>query len=67
VLWQKAAIENGQLKIVESKEVDQRSLTSDCWPIQIEGIKACTECEFLGTKDCGGKRIRKQILKGSNK
>jgi len=51
-----------------SKEVDQKTLTSDCWLIQIEGIKACDSCECMNHKtgkekrSCGGKNIRKSLL-----
>lgn len=50
------------------KVVDQSTLTSDCWLIQIEGIGACNRCSCFNKrtgkpkKDCGGKRIREAIL-----
>jgi hypothetical protein len=62
MLWQKAVLENGVLKVVSSQEVDQSKLTADCWSIQVEGLKACEKCEYLGKRNCGGKNIRKQLL-----
>lgn len=44
--------------------VKQRELTSDCWLIQIQGIEACKECDYWGTRDCDGKKILAQIAIG---
>jgi len=52
--YQKANIENGRIEVTESIEVDQNSLTSDCWLVQIQGLKACANCEFRNTPECGG-------------
>jgi hypothetical protein len=54
MIYGKGNIVNGQFVITEQKEIDQSTLTSDCWMIQFKGISACTECEFKNTKDCGG-------------
>jgi hypothetical protein len=63
MLWQKGEVKNGQLTITESKVVDQTSLTADCWPVQIEGLKACETCRYLGKpRLCGGKAIRAKLL-----
>ncbi len=62
MLYQKAKIENGQVIITESKEIKQSELTSDCWPIQFNGLSACKTCEFVNTAECGGQTIRKQLL-----
>ena len=62
MLWEKGEVKNGQLTITESKVVDQSSLTSDCWPVQIEGLKACETCKLLGKRNCGGKAIRAKLL-----
>jgi hypothetical protein len=62
MLLQKAKLENGQLVITESKEIDQGKLTSDCWLIQINGLAACKGCEYLNKRHCGGKAIRKALL-----
>jgi hypothetical protein len=59
MLYEKATVENGQVKILESKEIDQSSLTSDCWLIQFEGAKACEKCEYKNKRSlCGGMRVR---------
>lgn len=63
MIYSKAKIVNGQMVITDSKEIDQSTLTSECWSIQLEGLKACERCEFLNTKDCGGKAIRKRLSK----
>ena len=65
MLYQKAKIENNRLVITESKKIDQSKLTSDCWPIQINGLSACEMCKFLDTADCGGQAIRKRLLRGT--
>jgi len=54
MLYQKLEFKNGKIVVTESKEVDQRSLTSDCWLIQFSGLKACESCELKNTDDCGG-------------
>jgi hypothetical protein len=54
MLFQKAIIEDGKVKITESKEVNQKILTSDCWLIQLEGLRACENCDGRNTEDCGG-------------
>lgn len=47
-----------KIKIIKSSE-----LTSECWMIQIDGLDACKNCEFLNTDECGGQNIRKRLLK----
>ncbi len=66
MIYQKATIINGRLVIQESKEVDQSKLTSDCWLIQLEGLKACDRCQYLNKRDCGGKAIRKSLIVKEN-
>jgi hypothetical protein len=39
--------------------VKQSQLSSECWGVQVLGLCHCTDCEFLDTKDCTGKRIRR--------
>ena len=60
----KGKIENGQLVLKDTVESD--SLTSECWGIQLWGLKECEECEFLDTPDCGGTAIRKRLLNEAN-
>ena len=62
MLYQTAKIENGEIKITESKSIDQNKLTGDCWLIQMGGLSACKNCEALNTDDCGGRSIREQLL-----
>lgn len=62
MLYQKAKVENGQVVITESKEIDQSKLTSDCWLIQFNGLSACETCKVKDTSECGGQNIRDQLL-----
>jgi len=41
--------------------INQSEMTSECWPIQWEGLAACENCEFKGKRDCGGKKIRRTL------
>jgi len=52
------------MKGFKEKSVRQAELTSECFLIQIFGISQCNKCEWLETKDCGGKKTRKMILDG---
>jgi hypothetical protein len=45
---------DANMNAVETIEIDQGSLTADCWLVQIKGIRACAECEYLKKPDCGG-------------
>ena len=44
---------------MKMKQVKQNEMTGECWSIQIWGVDYCRKCEYLGTKECGGKRILK--------
>lgn len=59
--YQKAKVENGQLVITESKEIDQSTLTSDCWLVQFNGLSACKTCELKDTTECGGGETLKKL------
>lgn len=62
MLYQKATVENGQIKILESKEIDQSKLTSECWMIQINGAEACKNCKYKNKpRVCGGMRLRELL------
>jgi hypothetical protein len=63
MLYQKAKVENSQVVITESKEIDQSKLTSDCWLIQFEGLATCKTCKANLTPDCGGQTIRERLLR----
>jgi hypothetical protein len=56
-------LKNGVAVVEHEKKINQGSLTSECWLIQMQGLEACKTCEFLNKRDCGGKRIRKQLTK----
>jgi hypothetical protein len=66
MLYQTAAIENGKMVITSSKEIDQRSLTADCWLVQFQGLSACKTCQYKRKKNCGGgmtlKALRKKAI-----
>lgn len=63
MIYQKASIKNGQVVIESSKEINQASLTSDCWTVQFEGLTACKKCQYKGTDDCGGGATLKSLKK----
>ena len=61
----------GKEFVGRTKRIYQKDLTSDCWMVQVWGLAYCSgngdpenACEYLGTKECGGKNIRKLILAG---
>jgi hypothetical protein len=62
MLYQEIKIENGQMVVISSKEIDSNKLTSECWLIQFNGLKTCQKCDYLNKKECGGKRIHKRLL-----
>ena len=45
--------------------VPSEKLTSECWMVQIAGLEACKNCEFLNKASCGGKKIRARLLQPS--
>ena len=49
---------------IKAKRIYQKDLTPDCWSIQFWGLPYCRKCEYLATDECGGQRIRKEILTG---
>ena len=50
-----------------TKVINSNDLTADCWMIQFKGLEACKECEFKDTPDCGGQKIRQDLMtKGSH-
>ncbi len=50
--------------VAKIKIISSADLTSECWSIQFWGFEHCRECEYLATEDCGGYRLRKDILAG---
>lgn len=63
MLYQKAKIKAGRVLIVESTEIDGGKLTSDCWLIQFDGLKACKGCELRYSSKCGGGRYPKSLTR----
>jgi hypothetical protein len=49
---------------VQTKAISSSGLTTKCWSIQFYGLPYCRKCDYLATDDCGGYRIRREILKG---
>lgn len=45
-------------KIAKVTQVQQSSLTAECWLVQAWGLDQCKTCEALDTKECGGRKIR---------
>lgn len=58
----KGIVVDGRLVETEVKEIDQSSLTSDCWLIQFSGLSACESCECRNTEDCGGGQTLAKML-----
>jgi hypothetical protein len=56
-----AKVENGQLVLTGTKQIDQSKLTSDCWLVQFNGLTACENCEARNTPDCGGGETLKRL------
>lgn len=54
---------NKKGQTVEEIEIPQEQLTGECWIIQFKGLAGCEGCPVIDTDDCGGKNIRKTLLK----
>ncbi len=50
--------------MLKVKVISSRGLTSECWPVQFWELPYCRTCDYLATEECGGYRIRKEILLG---
>lgn len=62
MLYSEVKVENGHLITTVTKEVDQATLTSECWIIQIKGASACAACEYKNKpRLCGGMKIRERL------
>ena len=61
MFYSKAKIENDQLILTDTKQIDQSRLTSDCWLLQFDGLAACKDCEARNTPDCGGGETLKRL------
>lgn len=61
MIYAKGNLVNGKIVLTEQREIDQATLTSDCFLIQINGAAACTRCENLNKpRKCGGMGIREK-------
>jgi len=58
VKYEEVELVDGELVVTESREIDQNNLTSECWIVQFQGLKAYETCELRDTDECGGKEIR---------
>lgn len=59
MVYAKGHVENGKLVMTDVQEIDQTTLTADCFLIQIKGASACTTCENLNKpRVCGGMALR---------
>lgn len=74
MLYKEMKFGGGALVETMSIEVDQASLTSDCWMVQIKGLTACKTCALRGKRGpegCGGgggetlKRLKAAAKKGA--
>lgn len=49
---------DGEMTVTESRVFEQTDLSSECFHVQMQGLKACGGCELRDTDDCGGEQIR---------
>jgi len=49
---------DGEMTVTESREFEQTDISSECFHVQMQGLKACDGCELRDTEDCGGVEIR---------
>jgi hypothetical protein len=61
---QKGHVEDEAVVVDSSINIEQHSLSSDCWPIQFYGLTACKDCELEGTPRCGGGETLKRLKEG---
>ena len=71
MLFQTVKFVDGKAVLTDTKVVDQSKLTSECWLIQIQGLKACEGCPCMSKKTgmpktrgehaCGGVAIHKRL------
>lgn len=54
--------QDGKLKAVETHQLKQSEMTSDCWLVQFRGLKACCNCDFYKSENCGGGETLTRIL-----
>lgn len=47
---------------MKTKTISTKNLTSECWLIQFWGLEACKDCEAKNTSECGGQKIREDLM-----
>jgi hypothetical protein len=61
MIYAKGNLVNGKIVLTEKREIDQTTLTADCFMIQFCGAEACSKCEYLNKpRKCGGMRLREK-------
>lgn len=59
MIYAQGNVVNGKVVLTDKKIIDQKTLTADCFMIQIKGASACKTCENLNKpRKCGGMKIR---------
>lgn len=59
MIYAQGNVVKGKVVLTDKKIIDQKTLTADCFMIQIKGASACTTCENLNkSRKCGGMAIR---------
>jgi hypothetical protein len=42
---------------MKCKVISQKMLSTECWSVQVWGTGVCEDCDYRGTRECGGKEI----------
>ncbi len=42
---------------MKCKIINQKTLSAECWLVQVWGTEVCKECSSHNTKECGGIKI----------
>ena len=59
----KAKVEDGKIKVVKERVMNQLDLDSSCWSVQFWGLEACENCEFKNTRRCGGQSGNAKLIR----
>jgi len=54
-------IVNGKFVETETYSKPQSEMTSDCFLVQVMGLRACESCEYKGTAECNGGKILRAL------
>lgn len=49
---------DGSFVVFNGKRINHAKLSAECWPVQIDGIEACKDCDFRDKDDCDGEGVR---------